>query len=147
MNVIAQLEFELANYNSAVHRFNHYTTDMPSNRTKSNQSNRNSYIKPYNLLEIISIRWEYFKLYKLWACIYATFPSRVRCNTRTNFNLLLEWLSSQDLSIPFFFIIYLRGETDRFMSSQGHYHEVKCKQLRRGFEIRSPQTTPSKSLS
>ena len=26
VNVIARLEFELANYNSAVHRFNHYTT-------------------------------------------------------------------------------------------------------------------------
>ena len=26
VNVIAQLEFELASYDSAVHRFNHYTT-------------------------------------------------------------------------------------------------------------------------
>ena len=29
MNVIARLEYELAYYDSAVHRFNHYTTRMP----------------------------------------------------------------------------------------------------------------------
>ena len=29
MNIIARLEFELAYYNSAVHRFNHYTTRTP----------------------------------------------------------------------------------------------------------------------
>ena len=29
VNVIAQLEYELAYYNSAVHRFNHYTTRTP----------------------------------------------------------------------------------------------------------------------
>ena len=29
VNIIAQLEFELAYYNSAVHRFNHYTTRTP----------------------------------------------------------------------------------------------------------------------
>ena len=30
MNVIAQLDFELAYYESAVQRFNHYTTRAPS---------------------------------------------------------------------------------------------------------------------
>ena len=30
VNVIAQLEYELAYYDSAVHRFNHYTTRTPS---------------------------------------------------------------------------------------------------------------------
>ena len=30
MNVIARLEYELAYYDSAVHRFNHYTTRTPS---------------------------------------------------------------------------------------------------------------------
>ena len=30
MNVIAQLEYELVYYDSAVHRFNHYTTRTPS---------------------------------------------------------------------------------------------------------------------
>ena len=29
VNVIAQLEFELAHYDSAVHRLNHYTTRTP----------------------------------------------------------------------------------------------------------------------
>ena len=29
MNVIARLEYELAYYDSAVHRFNHYTTRTP----------------------------------------------------------------------------------------------------------------------
>ena len=29
VNVIARLEFELAYYDSAVHRFNHYTTRSP----------------------------------------------------------------------------------------------------------------------
>ena len=29
MNVTARLEYELANYDSAVHRFNHYTTRTP----------------------------------------------------------------------------------------------------------------------
>ena len=29
VNVIARLEYELANYDSAVHRFNHYTTRTP----------------------------------------------------------------------------------------------------------------------
>ena len=29
VNIIAQLEFELANYDSAVHRFNHYTMWIP----------------------------------------------------------------------------------------------------------------------
>ena len=29
-NVIARLEYELAYYNSAVHRFNHYTTMIPT---------------------------------------------------------------------------------------------------------------------
>ena len=32
MNVIARLEYELAYYDSAVHRFNHYTTRTPLNR-------------------------------------------------------------------------------------------------------------------
>ena len=32
MNVIARLEFELAYYDSAVHRFNHYTTRTPRNK-------------------------------------------------------------------------------------------------------------------
>ena len=31
VNVIARLEFELAYYDSAVHRFNHYTTRTPPN--------------------------------------------------------------------------------------------------------------------
>ena len=31
MNVIARLEYELAYYDSAVHRFNHYTTRTPPN--------------------------------------------------------------------------------------------------------------------
>ena len=31
VNVIARLEFELVNYNSAVHCFNHYTTRTPPN--------------------------------------------------------------------------------------------------------------------
>ena len=30
MNVIARLEYELAYYDSAVHRFNHYTTRTPA---------------------------------------------------------------------------------------------------------------------
>ena len=33
MNVIARLEFELAYYDSAVHRFNHYTTRTPPDMT------------------------------------------------------------------------------------------------------------------
>ena len=32
MNIIARLEYELAYYDSAVHRFNHYTTRTPPNR-------------------------------------------------------------------------------------------------------------------
>ena len=33
MNVIARLEYELAYYDSAVHRFNHYTTRTPPGRS------------------------------------------------------------------------------------------------------------------
>ena len=35
MNVIAQLEYELAYYDSAVHRFNHYTTRTPPVRLRT----------------------------------------------------------------------------------------------------------------
>ena len=34
VNVIARLEYELAYYDSAVHRFNHYTTRTPTERKK-----------------------------------------------------------------------------------------------------------------
>ena len=34
VNVIARLEYELAYYDSAVHRFNHYTTRTPINTTR-----------------------------------------------------------------------------------------------------------------
>ena len=49
MNVIARLEFELVYYDSAVHRFNHYTTrishkerreNLPFQRTKDWKSNK-----------------------------------------------------------------------------------------------------------
>ena len=33
MNIIARLEYELAYYDSAVHRFNHYTTKVPTDET------------------------------------------------------------------------------------------------------------------
>ena len=36
-NVIAWLEYELAYYNSAVHRFNHYTTRTPPPSKKNNE--------------------------------------------------------------------------------------------------------------
>ena len=35
VNVIARLEYELAYYDSAVHRFNHYTTRTPSNNVEN----------------------------------------------------------------------------------------------------------------
>ena len=35
VNVIARLENELAYYDSAVHRFNHYTTRTPQNEIKN----------------------------------------------------------------------------------------------------------------
>ena len=35
MNVIARLEYELAYYDSAIHRFNHYTTRTPPNNKES----------------------------------------------------------------------------------------------------------------
>ena len=38
MNVIARLEYELAYYDSAVHRFNHYTTRTPPIRAYANHS-------------------------------------------------------------------------------------------------------------
>ena len=34
MNIIARLEYELAYYDSAVHRFNHYTTRTPQVRSR-----------------------------------------------------------------------------------------------------------------
>ena len=36
VNVIAQLEYELAYYDSAVHLFNHYTTKTPPRNTEVN---------------------------------------------------------------------------------------------------------------
>ena len=38
VNVIARLEYELTYYDSAVHRFNHYTTRTPPRKIKINKS-------------------------------------------------------------------------------------------------------------
>ena len=43
VNVIARLEFELAYYDSAVHRFNHYTTRTPANKPE--------------LISLLTIKW------------------------------------------------------------------------------------------
>ena len=42
MNVIARLEYELAYYDSAVHRFNHYTTRTPKQWCRWTESARGS---------------------------------------------------------------------------------------------------------
>ena len=41
MNVIARLDYELAYYDSAVHRFNHYTTRTPPDYERDGYTNRN----------------------------------------------------------------------------------------------------------
>ena len=72
VNVIARLEYELAYYDSAVHRFNHYTTRTPhlqranevndvkrheqkNIKKKAVQTKLNLYIKKYMKKEILQI--------------------------------------------------------------------------------------------
>ena len=45
MNVIARLEYELAYYDFAVHRFNHYTTRTPLDRDGKQVETLNDIIK------------------------------------------------------------------------------------------------------
>ena len=57
MNVIARLEYELAYYDSAVHRFNHYTTRTPL-----------SCLYPHKIEELIRLsrKSDSLKLWKNW---------------------------------------------------------------------------------
>ena len=54
VNVIARLEFELAYYDSEVHRFNHYTTRTPLqghlNPFQEHISDRNSHMNSAKLV-------------------------------------------------------------------------------------------------
>ena len=47
VNVIARLEYELAYYDSAVHRFNHYTTRTPTNTNLVSNITNNLYMNLY----------------------------------------------------------------------------------------------------
>ena len=61
MNVIARLEYELAYYDSAVHRFNHYTTRTPQ------KSNTRLSQKFCNILVTWDLIWCFWiLLLKLW---------------------------------------------------------------------------------
>ena len=57
MNVIARLEFELAYYDSAVHRFNHYTMRTPSQVFQSNSKNLHTVIFLSNAYNFQTVIW------------------------------------------------------------------------------------------
>ena len=71
VNVIARLEYELTYYDSAVHRFNHYTTRTPlekkrkTGKKKRNKKERRKERKPVrkgkrkNILKFVKRNWKF----------------------------------------------------------------------------------------
>ena len=76
MNVIARLEYELAYYNSAVHRFNHYTTGTPP-----------ASLRPFHVSLFFFLIFFYFGIVRVFVYLFALFHFHlvIRWNCKINF--------------------------------------------------------------
>ena len=109
MNVIARLEFELAYYDSAVHRFNHYTTRTPPFIFKPTSSDLWGF-------RILSLNWFNYS-------IQMVFVMKLSREKVLLLNWLYKWIECQwtvpmnrDPFQPIYLSIYLLQSTSIYLS-------------------------------
>ena len=104
MNVIAWLEYELAYYDSAVHRFNHYTTRTPPPIFGEKIQWKKKRLKAFVLFENISRSWTARLRQALYVGLHFECEATWEDGSRYNVTLVSDHLKYYDCNAFLVFI-------------------------------------------